>query len=210
MGNLQESYKHRVQHLRGTSTEWNTPVGSEEETYGDVIVPLPGELVIEFDDTGNNFHKLKIGDGQKTYNELPYLSVDNFIMTKKYYIDIQGLDGWTMEDIDSDDCPWKRDLGDDLESTSDDRYYQIVKPYYLIDDDQMDANITHRSQINLQPTAQQLTIFHNKDLAFVVENWKKQNVEDIDDREVRVYCIGQIPIGNYTIQATITEVLINE
>lgn len=59
------------------------------------------------------------------------------------------------------------------------------------------ANVTQYSKIDLQPTAEQLTIFHDKDIAFVTEN---------DNGVITVYCIGQKPTGDYVMQATITEV----
>ena len=40
-----------------------------------------------------------------------------------------------------------------------------------------------------------------KDIAFVAEN---------EDGAVYIYCIGQVPENNYTLQATVTEVTINE
>lgn len=59
---------------------------------------------------------------------------------------------------------------------------------------------TENSKIDLNPTIEQLNIFHNKDIAFVVEN---------SDGDITVYCIGQKPTSDYTIQATITEVYAN-
>lgn len=57
--------------------------------------------------------------------------------------------------------------------------------------------ITEYSQVDLTPSVEQLAIFYNKDLAFVTEN---------DNGVVTVYAIGQKPLNDYTIQATITEV----
>ena len=57
--------------------------------------------------------------------------------------------------------------------------------------------VTENSQVDLTPNVQQLSIFHNKDLAFVTEN---------DGGVVTVYAIGQKPMNDYTIQVTITEV----
>lgn len=57
--------------------------------------------------------------------------------------------------------------------------------------------VTENSQVDLTPDVQQLAIFHNKDLAFVTENY---------GGIVTVYAIGQKPINDYTIQVTITEV----
>lgn len=56
---------------------------------------------------------------------------------------------------------------------------------------------TKYSQVDLTPDAEQLAVFHNKDLAFVTEN-----VGGV----VTVYAIGQKPTNDYTMQATVTEV----
>lgn len=58
-------------------------------------------------------------------------------------------------------------------------------------------SVTENSQVDLTPDVQQLAIFHNKDLAFVTENY---------GGVVTVYAIGQKPVNDYTIQVTITEV----
>lgn len=57
---------------------------------------------------------------------------------------------------------------------------------------------TENSQVDLTPSVEQLSIFHNKDLAFVTEN---------EDGVVTVYAVGQKPTNDYTIQVTITEVV---
>lgn len=57
--------------------------------------------------------------------------------------------------------------------------------------------VTENSQVDLTPSVEQLTIFYNKDLAFVTEN---------DGGVVTVYAIGQKPANDYIIQATVTEV----
>lgn len=56
---------------------------------------------------------------------------------------------------------------------------------------------TEYSKIDLQPSVEQLAIFHDKDLAFVTEN---------EDGVVTVYAIGDKPTNDYTIQVTIMEV----
>lgn len=60
-------------------------------------------------------------------------------------------------------------------------------------------SVTPYTQVDLTPSAAQLAIFHNKDLAFVTEN---------EDGVITVYAIGQKPTNDYTIQATLTEVMI--
>lgn len=74
----------------------------------------------------------------------------------------------------------------------DNRYYQVVS----VDN----ATITPNSKVDLQPSSEQLCIFYEKDLAFVTEN---------EDGVVSVYCVGQVPNNDYTIQATVTEVVID-
>ena len=61
--------------------------------------------------------------------------------------------------------------------------------------------VTPCSMINLQPSTEQLSIFYEKDLAFVAEN---------EDGVVTVSCVGHKPLNDYTIQITITEVIVNE
>lgn len=73
---------------------------------------------------------------------------------------------------------------------SDNRYSQVISIY----------GVTEYSKIDLQPTAEQLAIFHEKDVSFVVEN---------EDGIVTVHCIGRVPLNDYTIQATISEVIVN-
>jgi hypothetical protein len=63
------------------------------------------------------------------------------------------------------------------------------------------AGATKNSKIDLNPTVEQLSIFHTKDLAFVVGN---------RNGTLTVYCIGQKPTNDYTMQVTITEVATNE
>ena len=59
--------------------------------------------------------------------------------------------------------------------------------------------VTENSQVDLTPSVEQLVTFHDKDLGFVTEN---------DGGEVKVYAIGQMPQNDYTIQVTITEVML--
>ena len=61
------------------------------------------------------------------------------------------------------------------------------------------SNVTERSKIDLQPSTEQLAIFHQKDLTFVAEN---------EDGEVTIYCVGQKPTSDYEIQITVTEVVV--
>ena len=119
----------------------------------------------------NGIPRLKIGDGIQEFSGLPYMSVDSFILPKPVSVTIYA-DKWIQ--------------------ASDDRYYQIVSVE--------NATITENSKVDLQPSSEQLDIFHEKDLAFVTEN---------EDGVVSVFCVGQVPTNDYTIQATVTEVVVN-
>ena len=59
--------------------------------------------------------------------------------------------------------------------------------------------VTPYSKVDLQPSIEQLEIFHDKDLAFVAEN---------DDGIVTVYVLGDKPANDYIMQVTITEVTV--
>jgi hypothetical protein len=59
------------------------------------------------------------------------------------------------------------------------------------------AGATENSKIDINPTIEQLNIFKEKDITFVVANSKGI---------ITVYCIGQKPANDYTIQVSITEV----
>ena len=156
------SYIHQLR--RGTLEEWKT-VNSH-------IIPLEGELVLEMDKSGNGLHRLRIGDGVHSFLDLPYMSVDSFILPQPSFI-IMYADRWESTD---DENRWRQ---------------QVVVA---------NAVITSSSKIDLQPDAEQLSIFHAKDLAFVAEN---------DNGKVYVYCIGQKPQNDYQIQVTVTEVVLN-
>lgn len=119
----------------------------------------------------NGIPRLKIGDGIREFSALPYMSVDSFILPKPISVTIYA-DKWVQ--------------------ATDDRWYQIV----TVDN----AVITPNSKIDLQPSAEQLDVFHEKDLTFVTEN---------ENGVVSVYCVGQVPLNDYTIQATVTEVAID-
>ena len=119
----------------------------------------------------NGIPRLKIGDGIKEFSALPYMSVDSFILPKPISVTLYA-DKWQQAD--------------------DQRYYQIV----TVDN----AIITPNSKVDLQPSSEQLTIFHEKDLAFVAEN---------EDGIITVFCVGQKPASDYTIQCTVTEVIVD-
>lgn len=60
--------------------------------------------------------------------------------------------------------------------------------------------VTENSRVDINPSVDQLEVFYQKDVSFVTEN---------EDGVVTVYCIGQKPVNDYTVQVTVTEVLLN-
>lgn len=113
-----------------------------------------------------------------------YMSSDDIVtkedIAKKGYIEITGGDiNWAKEEVYDDDG-----------------FY--VGTYYGQAVEVKDATITENSKIDLQISPEQLVIFYEKDLSFMIVN---------DSKEVTIYCVGQIPQNNYTIQVSVTEVV---
>lgn len=140
----------------------------DNKPHDERVDPLAGELVVEYD---NGIPRLKIGDGIHKFGDLPYMSVDSFILPTPSYV-VLYADRWAVD--------------------ADNRYYQIVTVN--------NATVTPNSKVDLQPNAEQLSIFHEKDLTFVTEN---------EDGIVSVFCVGQVPQNDYKIQCTLTEVTTN-
>lgn len=57
--------------------------------------------------------------------------------------------------------------------------------------------VTASSMVDLQFDAEQISVFHEKDVTFVAEN---------NRGVVTIYCVGQKPINDYQMQVTVTEV----
>ena len=106
----------------------------------------------------------------------------NAIATMRGFVNILGgADNWTAEEV--------KDSNGNVIGT---RYGQIVNVN--------NAVITPYSKVDLQLTSEQMVIFYEKDLAFVAEN---------EEGVVTIYCIGNVPENDYTLQATVTEVTVN-
>lgn len=118
----------------------------------------------------NGVPRLKLGDGVNEFSALPYISADSFVLPNPVSVTLYA-NKWVK--------------------ATDDRYYQIVSVE--------NARITANSKVDLQPASEQLSIFHEKDLAFVAEN---------SGGTISVFCVGQVPTNNYTVQATVTEVAV--
>lgn len=164
--------KYITQLRRGTKAQWK----EYEMTNPIESMPLAGELVVEFD---NGIPRLKIGDGITPYSGLPYMSVDSFILPTPASVTLLPDE-------------WQPVLDDVTKEPIENRYYQSVTVN--------NAVVTPNSKIDLQPSPEQLAIFHEKDITFTAIN---------AGGNVRVCVIGQIPTQEYTIQSTVTEVMEN-
>lgn len=102
--------------------------------------PLEGELVLEYD---NGVPRLKIGDGIREFSDLPYMSVDSFILATPTTITLKGGDAWVC--------------------VGENRYVQYVT-------EQLKGKVTANSKVDLQPTVEQLSMFAQKDVTFNTEN----------------------------------------
>ena len=144
------------------------------------IPPLEGELVLEYD---NGLPRLKIGDGVREFSELPYMSVDSFILPTPTTITLLGgADHWVEEYDDDNNL-----IG----------YTQVVEV--------KNYSITPNSKVDIQPSPAMLSVFHEKDVTFTAVT------ETVDGSTVvTVHAVGQMPQNTYeNIQVTITEVTAN-
>lgn len=168
--------KYIVQLRRGTKEQWK----EYEKNKPTESMPLAGELVVEYD---NGIPRLKIGDGSTPYSQLPYMSVDSFVLPTPTTITLfGGPDHWTEEYDENDNL-----IG----------YTQVVKV--------QNYAITPNSKVDIQPSPDMITIFHEKDVAFTAVT------ETIGDTTtVTVHAVGQMPQNTYeNIQVTVTEVAVN-
>lgn len=165
--------KYSFQLRRGWKWDKDPQTGFPRDDWAEYETKINHQIPLEGElvlEYDNGVPRLKIGDGTSEFSALPYISVDSFILPTHAYVRL-GTE-WTQD--------------------ADYRYYQVVKVE--------NATITPNSKVDLQPDATQLSVFREKDLAFVAEN---------EDGIVRVYCVGQVPKNEYKIQVTVTEVSAN-
>lgn len=171
------------------------------------IKPLEGELVLEYD---NGIPRLKIGDGIREFSALPYMSVDSFILPTKATITITP-DNWMRVDCDSNIIDsngnivgvdgniveyGRYEIGEDGNLIDNDG--KLIDKRYVQFVDVLNATVTPNSQIDIQISPSDLSVFREKDLAFTAIN---------AGGHVRVCVVGQKPSNQYTFEVTITEVV---
>jgi hypothetical protein len=122
-------------HRRGTTAEW--------KQLGSKLIPYEGEIVIEICE--DNRHRLKIGDGVHTYEQLSYLVAGDTPVTQSIIRQATVTlyaDNWAQR--------------------SDDKWYQDVEV--------VGTTVTAQDKIDLQLNAEQVSVFRKKGLGFVTEN----------------------------------------
>lgn len=152
--------------------DWTTYTAQEGH-----MNPLDGELVVEFEYNPKTMKKtprFKLGYDNKEFADLEYISPDSFVLPTPASITLYP-DAWLPVEED----------GKVIEN----RYYQPVTVN--------NAAITPNSKVDLQPSPEQLVIFHEKDITFTAIN---------RGGNIRVCVVGQRPTQEYTIQVTVTEV----
>ena len=153
---------------------------ASKDTNPNYLQPYEGELVLEYD---NGIPRLKIGDGKHPFSELPYMSVDSFILPTRTTITLYGgPDYWNPEYDEYNNL-----IG----------YTQEVRVTNYV--------ITPYSKVDIQPNPDMLAVFHEKDVTFTAVT------ETIDGvTKVTVHVVGQMPQDTYSdIQVTVTEVVGN-
>ena len=182
-------YENLKKDLTFILTEFFSDTVSEDKLY-DVVTKY----------TQNNTEMLKGKDGDTPKKGVDYFTEDDIeklvdLISKKFktpvvtassptraFINLLGgADNWEAENVEDNN-------GNIIGS----RYGQQVNVN--------NAVITPNSKVDLQISSEQMVIFYEKDLAFVAEN---------EEGVVTIYCIGNIPENNYTIQVTVTEVAID-
>lgn len=180
----EEKIIYRIQHLRGTKEDWDAPINnSEDKSYGNTVIPLAGELAIEIDESGLNLHRLKIGDNKHTYDELPYISADNFVLPNRIKLTLPN--NWT--EVYENDDPSQNVL----------YYYQDITDEFKSNDGT--KMFTSNSRVDLYNTsAEQLIYFKENNLVFQAEN---------ADGRIKVLCLEDKPNSEIELWCTITELI---
>lgn len=114
------------------------------ETLVDHIKPLEGEPVLEYD---NGIPRLKLGDGINEFSDLPYISIDSFLLPKPISVTLYN-DKWEQVFVNNDAVV--------------NVYSQVV----TVDN----AIITANSKVDLQPNTEQLCDICSSGITLTVEN----------------------------------------
>ena len=171
-------------------------VGDNPPEDADVVINPDGDMVSFAPYIGENNNWFVFDMVQEKYVDTGVSAIG--IKGTDGYTPVKGVDYFTTEDIETIIAKVRARikalvkkvtitlLASAWIESGDNQYSQVI-----------DVDATEYSKVDLQPTPEQLAIFYEKDVTFVAEN---------DNGVVTVYCIGQKPTNDYTMQATITEV----
>jgi hypothetical protein len=126
-------------------------------------------------------HAEEVAESAKLTAERAETKANSILPSRAFIKILGGINNWIAEDVYDND---NNVIGS--------RYGQTV----IVNN----AEITPYSKVDLQIDSEQMVAFYEKDLAFVAEN---------DGGVITVYCIGSVPQNDYTIQVTVTEVVID-
>ena len=173
-------YAYRYDALNGDINAWKSFLDANE-VYVVGILSTPIETPLSDDEIAQyNALKMNYPTTTITNDENAYMSVE-YVVDTKSYIDAKLSGSSYISYIDLPSSKWQG---------KDNLYSQVVSI----------AGVTENSRVDINPSVEQLAIFYQKDITFVTEN---------EDGVVTVYCIGQKPANDYTMQVTITEVIAN-
>lgn len=148
-------------------------------------------------------------DGDLTFSEDEATILDNIIATENKRVDAETARGENFESFMAESEKRVQDIVDRYNiaiASAATRATEIIllasawvgdaSPYSQVVEIE---SVTEYSQVDLLPSAEQLAEFQKKDLALVTEN---------EDGVITVFAIGTKPTRNWTIQATISEVIV--
>ena len=165
----------RIIHKHDIEKNWN-------KAYG--FIPKKAEIIVYDADESYPYPRFKIGDGTNNIIDLPFV-VENII---ERFLEANRVNSPKPTTISLLGSNW-------INTETEGIYTQDIT-------EQLIGKVTVNSKIDLQPTPEQLKMFHEKDVTFTTVN---------EDGVIYVYAIGIKPIQDYdNIQVTITEVTIYE
>lgn len=192
----EKNIKSRIIHKHDTDANWQLAVN---------FIPKQGEIIVYDIDENYAYERIKIGDGEKNVNALPF--VDDALRTD-LLTQIEEVDGKISAVSELvGDTKVSDQIAEAIANLS--GTPKLTNVSILAANWSGDSNpwsqvvtmngVTVNSKIDLQPTAIQIVELQNSDIAFMAEN---------NDGIVTIYAIGDKPIKDYTIQALITEVVV--
>jgi hypothetical protein len=169
------------------------------------FTPKQGELIVYDIDSTHSYERIKIGDGSKNVNALPFVDDDlktelltqiNDVDDKVDAVSVLVGDKKVSEQINTAiankaDAPKLTNVSMLASSWigESNPWSQVVTI----------NGVTDNSKIDLQPTALQIVELQDNDIALIAEN---------TNGIVTIYALGSKPTKDYTMQALITEVVV--